>query len=44
VWAMVRWRPGRAWFEENTPKLAAIARRLDGDARLDKVKARNFPG
>lgn len=43
VWVMVHWRPGRAWFEQHTPKLAAIARSLDADPRLAKVKARNFP-
>jgi len=40
---MVRWRPGRKWFEENTPKLAAIAKALDEDPRLEEVKKRNVP-
>lgn len=43
VWAMVRWRPRRAWFETETPKLAAIASALDADPRMAGVKARNFP-
>jgi GST-like protein len=43
VWAMVRWRPRRAWFTENCPKLAAIADALDAEPRLAQVKARNFP-
>lgn len=43
VWAMVRWRPRRAWFEAETPKLAAIAAALDADPRMAGVKARNFP-
>jgi GST-like protein len=39
---MTRWRPGWKWFEENTPKVAAIAERA---AALDAVAAvvkRNF--
>ena len=43
VWAMVHWRPRRAWFEAETPKLAAIAAALDEDPRMAGVKARNFP-
>ncbi len=43
IWAMVRWRPGRAWFNEHCPKLAAIATALDGEPRIAAVKARNFP-
>jgi GST-like protein len=43
VWAMVRWRPRRAWFEAEAPKLAAIASALDADPRMAEVKARNFP-
>ena len=43
VWAMVRWRPRRAWFEAEAPKLAAIASALDADPRMAGVKARNFP-
>jgi len=43
VWVMVHWRPGRDWFEESCPKLAKIAVGIDLDARLAKVKARNFP-
>jgi GST-like protein len=43
VWAMVRWRPRRAWFEAEAPKLAAIAAALDADPRMAGVKARNFP-
>jgi GST-like protein len=43
VWAMVRWRPRRAWFSAEAPKLAAIADALDADPRLATVKAQNFP-
>jgi GST-like protein len=43
IWAMVRWRPGRAWFAVNSPRLAAIAEALDADPRLAAVKERNFP-
>jgi GST-like protein len=43
VWAMVRWRPRRAWFVAEAPRLAAIAAALDEDPRMADVKARNFP-
>lgn len=43
VWAMVRWRPRRAWFIAEAPKLAAIAAALDADPSMAEVKARNFP-
>ncbi len=43
VWAMVRWRPRRAWFEAEAPKLAAIASALDAEPRMAGVKDRNFP-
>jgi GST-like protein len=37
------WRPGSAWFEANTPKLAAIARRTREHPALAQVMALNFP-
>jgi GST-like protein len=40
--AMTRWRPQRPWFEANTPKLAAIARALDDDAKLAPLWKANF--
>jgi GST-like protein len=40
---MTRWRPGRRWFEEHTPKLAAVARRANDDPRLVPAWKRNFP-
>lgn len=39
---MTRWRPGRKWFEQECPKLHAIARAVDGDARLAALWERNF--
>jgi GST-like protein len=41
--AMTRWRPGRAWFEENTPKLIAAANRCNDLANLKPVWQRNYP-
>lgn len=43
VAVMTHWRPGRIWFEAHTPKLAAIAARIDADPVLGTVMARNFP-
>jgi len=42
VTTMTRWRPGRPWFEANTPKLAAIARAAENVPRLEAVWRRNF--
>jgi GST-like protein len=42
VSVMTRWRPGRAWFAEHTPKLAAIAAAVDRDPRLADVWGVNF--
>ncbi|MEO8705268.1 MAG: glutathione S-transferase family protein [Kofleriaceae bacterium] len=42
VCAMTRWRPNRPWFAKHTPKLHAIAAKLDGDPRLAKLWAANF--
>lgn len=39
---MTRWRPGRPWFEANTPKLWAIARKASATARVADVMAFNF--
>jgi GST-like protein len=39
---MTRWRPGRKWFEANTPKLVAIARKAAEKPELAAVLARNF--
>lgn len=42
VGAMTQWRPGRAWFKSQCPKVHAIAIGVDSDPRLAKVWARNF--
>ena len=39
---MTRWRPRRAWFAENCPRLSAIALRAQAEPRLAEVWARNF--
>ena len=43
VAAMTQWRPRRAWFAAQTPKLAAIATRTDALSELASVWERNFP-
>lgn len=40
---MTRWRPKRGWFEGETPKLFAIARKGDGVPELTEVWKRNYP-
>ena len=40
---MTRWRPKRTWFEDETPKLAASARKADALPQLAEVWQRNFP-
>ncbi|MGE5148942.1 MAG: glutathione S-transferase family protein [Rhodospirillaceae bacterium] len=40
---MTRWRPKRGWFETETPKLFAIARRVDARPELIEVWKRNWP-
>lgn len=40
---MTHWRPGRKWFEEHTPALAAIARRAGAEPRFQAAWKRNFP-
>lgn len=40
---MTRWRPKRGWFETETPRLFAIARRADTRPELAEVWKRNFP-
>lgn len=41
--SMTRWRPQRAWFKENCPKLYSAALAADAEPRLAKVWQRNFP-
>ena len=40
---MTRWRPKRGWFETETHKLFAIARRADLKPELTEVWKRNWP-
>lgn len=40
---MTRWRPGRSWFAEHAPRLAAAAQRAASAAVLAPVIERNFP-
>jgi GST-like protein len=44
VWVMSHWRPRRAWFRRECPRLFGIAEALDHDPRLAAVDARNFAG
>jgi len=39
---MTRWRPGRAWFTEATPKVAAIAGKAATLPGVNEVLRRNF--
>ncbi len=43
VAVMTRWRPRRGWFEIETPKLFAIARRVDVLPQLTEMWKRNLP-
>ena len=40
---MTRWRPRRGWFEAETPKLFAIARKADARPELKETWRRNYP-
>jgi GST-like protein len=40
---MTRWRPGRAWFAERTPKLFAIATATEKIPALEPAWRRNSP-
>jgi GST-like protein len=40
---MTRWRPGKAWFTEHAPKLAAAAARASALPALASMMSRNFP-
>ena len=40
---MTHWGPGWKWFAQNTPKVAAIARRAAEDPRFRAVWEHNFP-
>lgn len=43
ICTLTHWRPGRAWFAENTPRLTAIADATRTLPRLADVWARNYP-
>ncbi|MGQ3300298.1 glutathione S-transferase family protein [Reyranella sp.] len=43
IGVMTRWRPRRGWFETETPKLFAIARKADQRPELKETWRRNFP-
>jgi len=40
--SMSRWRPGRKWYEENAPKLAAIAAKAAALEAVAPVMKKNF--
>lgn len=42
VAVMTHWRPGRKWFDANTPKLAAIAEKTAATPGVADVIKRNF--
>ena len=42
ITVMTRWRPGRKWFEANTPRLVAIAEKAAAIPEVAPVLARNF--
>ena len=43
VAVMSHWTPGRAWFEENAPRLSSISRRAGADERFMPAWKHNFP-
>ncbi|MFC4725002.1 glutathione S-transferase family protein [Glycocaulis abyssi] len=43
IGVMTNWRPGKAWHEANSPRLAAIAGRVGENPAVGAVLARNFP-
>ena len=42
VAVMTRWRPGRKWFDANTPRLVSIAQRTAATPEVAAVLERNF--
>jgi GST-like protein len=40
---MTRWRPKRAWFAANAPKLSGAAQAAEDDQRIQQILRRNFP-
>lgn len=43
IGVMTHWRPRRGWFEAETPKLFAIARKVDQRPELKETWSRNVP-
>ena len=43
ICTMTRWRPGRAWFAKNAPKLFSIATATEALDSLQATWQRNFP-
>jgi GST-like protein len=43
VATLTHWQPGRRWFDDNAPSLAAIAQRFAGDPRFRATLDLNFP-
>ena len=43
VAVMTHWRPGPAWFAQNTPKLAGIARAVADVPQLAPIMTHHFP-
>jgi len=43
IGAMTRWRPRRAWFAAECPRLHAIGVGVDSEPRIATVWRRNFP-
>ncbi|TAJ85127.1 MAG: glutathione S-transferase family protein [Reyranella sp.] len=43
IGVMTRWRPRRGWFEAETPRLFAIARKVDERPELKETWRRNYP-
>lgn len=40
--ALVRWRPGLAWYEANTPRVVAAARAAERHPKVAAIVARHF--
>lgn len=43
VAVMTHWRPGSAWFQANTPKLAGVAKAVAEFPSVAPIMARHFP-
>ena len=43
VAVMTHWRPGKVWFQTNTPRLASVASAVAEVARLAPIMVQHFP-